>query len=170
VKNVKSQTEADVCLSCPERDPWLITGSGSSVALFSLPLAFKSRLISPSVPLKTAPAPASCYCTGFESNPFTLPGFLSCMSDPYNIEPYHLSVIIYQASEWEGSDYTQRCLEYYPISLSGALVDFNQIHTHTHIQTISALSCTISLFALHVRNTMTHRYTKHGCWWLFVIC
>lgn len=99
MKNVKSQTEADVCLRCPERDPRLITGSGSSVALFSLPLAFKSRLISPSVPLKTAPAPASCYCTGFESNPFTLPGFLSRMSDRYKIEPYHLNAIIYHPGE-----------------------------------------------------------------------
>lgn len=99
MKNVKSQTEADVCLRCPEWDLWLITGFGTSVALFSLPLAFKSRLISPSVPLKTAPAPASFYCTGFESNPFPLPGFLSCMSDLYNIEPYHLSAIIYPVGE-----------------------------------------------------------------------
>lgn len=99
MKNVRSQTEADVCLRCPERDQWLITGSGSSMALFSLPLAFKSRLISPSAPLKTAPAPDSCYCTGFESNPFVLSGFLSCMSDHYKIEPYHLSAIIYHPGE-----------------------------------------------------------------------
>lgn len=154
----------------PTADHRLITGSGSSTALFSLPLAFKSRLISPSVPLKTAPAVASCYCTGFEFNPFALSGFLSCMGDCYKIGPYHLSAIIYHPGEQEDSDYTQRCLEYYPISLSDPLTLLQTLIKNTHIY--RQYHCFISLFALHnVRNTITHRCTKRGplLLWLLVL-
>lgn len=135
-KSVLSQTDVDVCLRCPGQDLWLITSSASSLALFSLPLAFKPRLISPPQWLWKQ-HPLLLY--SLWSNPFLNPSL--SFSDLMGVFILHewLAAIKWTLSpecHYLSAERTEG-FGLHTVSIPiAALVDFNQTRTHTDMHTV----------------------------------